>query len=325
MQMAFEMPTERWSSGVNTATIGATAESGGTRTSTVTVGGEKTLPFLHFEGETPNPPVLAMEVLDDPPRDWPPALMEPFGDVRDDPAAWAKKCVEEFGAEMICLRFVGADPEGSDRSPEECGDVLKSVLEAVGVPLILWGCGDYDKDNNVIPVISQVAAGERCLLGSAEQENYKTIAACSLADGHMVISEAPLDIQIQKQVNILLTDMGVSPEDIVMYQVTGGLGYGVEYAYSIMERTRLAALSGDKMMSMPMLAVVGSECWKTKEAKLPAEEAPQWGDAATRGPLWEAATANLFIHGGTDILIMWHPQAVAQVRNTIADLMGEGT
>jgi acetyl-CoA decarbonylase/synthase complex subunit delta len=323
--MAFEMPVERWSSGVNVVTIGATAENGGTRTSTVTVGGEKTLPFLHFEGETPNRPVLAMEVLDDPPPDWPPALTEPFGDVREDPAAWASKCVEEFGAEMICLRFVGADPEGADKSPDECGAVLKSVLEAVGVPLIIWGCGDYDKDNDVIPVVSQVAAGERCLLGSAEQENYKTIAACSLADGHMVISEAPLDIQIQKQVNILLTDMGVSPDDIVMYQVTGGLGYGVEYAYSIMERTRLAALSGDRMMSMPMLAVVGSECWKTKEAKLPAEEAPEWGDAAIRGPLWEAATANLFIHGGTDILIMWHPQAVVRVRSTIADLMGEGT
>ncbi len=323
--MAFEMPTERWSSGVNTVTIGATAETGGTRTSTVTVGGEKTLPFLHFEAETPNAPVVAMEVLDVAPQDWPQALMEAFGDVRDDPAAWARKCVEEFGADMICLRFVGANPEGADKSPEECGDVLKSVLEAVGVPLLIWGCGDYDKDNNLIPVLSQTAAGERCLLGSAEQENYKTIAACSLADGHMVISQAPLDIQIQKQVNILLTDMGVSPDDIVMYQVTGGLGYGVEYAYSIMERTRLAALGGDKMMSMPMLAVVGSECWKTKEARLPAEEAPAWGDASVRGPLWEAATANLFIHGGTDILVMWHPQAVAQAKSTIADLMGEGT
>jgi len=322
--MAFEMPAERWSSGVNVVTIGATAENGGTRTSTVTVGGERTLPFLHFEGETPNPPVIAMEVLDAPPEDWPPALLGPFGAVREDPAAWAKKCVEEFGADMICLRFNGADPEGANKSPDECQAILKSVLESVGVPLIIWGCGDYDKDNDLIPVLSQAAAGERCLLGSAEQENYKTIAACSLADNHLVISEAPLDIQIQKQVNILLTDMGVSTDNIVMYQVTGGLGYGVEYAYSIMERTRLAALGGDRMMSMPMLAVVGSECWKTKEAKLPADEAPEWGDAAVRGPLWEAATANLFVHGGTDILIMWHPQAVAQVKRTIADLMGEG-
>ncbi|MGQ9730019.1 MAG: CO dehydrogenase/acetyl-CoA synthase subunit delta [Candidatus Zipacnadales bacterium] len=322
--MAFEMPTERWSGKLNAVTIGATANEGGTRTSTVTVGGEATLPFLRFEGEIPNPPVIAMEVLDTPPTDLPPSLAEAYGDVTSDPAVWAKKCVEEFGADMICLRFNGAAPDSANRSPDDCKAILQAVLQAVGVPLIIWGCGDFATDNNLMPVLSQAAAGERCLLGSAVQDNYKTIAACSLADGHLVISEAPLDIQIQKQVNILLTDMGVQPQNIIMYQVTGGLGYGVEYAYSIMERTRLAALGGDRMMLMPMLAVVGSECWKVKEARLPEEAAPQWGDAAIRGPLWEAATANLFLHGGTDILVMWHPQAVAQVRRTIADLSREG-
>jgi acetyl-CoA decarbonylase/synthase complex subunit delta len=322
--MAFEMPTERWSSAVNAVTLGATAAEGGTRTSTVTIGGDTTLPFLHFEGATPHRPVVAMEVLDVAPPDWPPALMESFGDVREDPAAWARKCVEEYGAEMVCLRFVGADPEGRNRSPDECAAILKDVLAAVGVPLILWGCSDFDKNNNLIPVLSQAAAGERCLLGSAVQDNYKTIAASSLADGHLVVSEAPLDIQIGKQVNILLTDMGVQPGNIVMYQTTGGLGYGVEYAYSIMERTRLAALGGDRMLAMPMLAVVGSEVWKTKEARLSEEAAPEWGDPAIRGPLWEAATANLFLHGGTHLLVMWHPQAVAAVKRTINDLMGEG-
>jgi len=315
--MAFETPTERWSGKLNAVTIGA-----GNRTSTVTVGGETTLPFLKFEGEMPNPPVVAMEVLDVPPSDIPPALAEPLGGVIGDPAAWAKKCVDEFGADMLCLRFVGANPEGADKSPEECKAVLESVLKAVGVPLIIWGCGDFGKDYYLFPVLCQAAAGDRCVLCSAVQDNYKTIAACSLADGHLVIGEAPLDIQIQKQVNILLTDMGVQPENIVMYQTTGGLGYGVEYAYSFMERTRLAALSGDKMMSMPMLAVVGSECWKTKEAKLSEEVAPEWGDAAVRGPLWEATTANLFLHGGTDILVMWHPQAVAQVKKTVAEGTG---
>ncbi len=322
--MAFEIPTERWSSAVNAVTLGATAANGGTRTSTVTVGGDSTLPFLRFEGAAPQPPVVAMEVLDLAPQGWPPALMEAFGDVLNDPAAWAKKCVEQYGADLICLRFLGAHPDGANRSPDECAAIAKSVLRAVGVPLILWGCGDFGKDNNLIPVLSQAAAGERCLLGSAVQDNYKTIAASSLADGHLVVTEAPLDIQIGKQVNILVTDMGVQPENIVMYQTTGGLGYGVEYAYSIMERTRLAALTGDRMLSMPMLAVVGSECWKTKEAKLSTEEAPEWGDPAVRGPMWEAATANLFLHGGTHILVMWHPLAVAEVKRTIADLMGEG-
>jgi acetyl-CoA decarbonylase/synthase, CODH/ACS complex subunit delta len=321
--MAFEIPTERWSGAVNAITIGATAANGGTRTSTITVGGDTTLPFIGFEGTPPNRAVVAMEVLDVAPAEWPPALTEHFGDVMGDPAAWAKKCVDSFGAEMICLRFVGANPDGAGRSPAECAETLKSVLQAVGVPLVVWGCGDFDTDNNLIPVLSQTAAGERCLLGSAVQDNYKTIAASSLADGHLVIAEAPLDIQIGKQVNILLTDMGVQPENIIIYQTTGGLGYGVEYAYSIMERTRLAALGGDKMLSMPVLAVVGSECWKTKEAKLSAEVAPEWGDAAIRGPMWEAATANLFLHGGTHILVMWHPQAVAEIKRAIADLRGE--
>ena len=299
------------------------ADSGGTRTSTVTIGGETTTPFLHFEGETPNRPVIAMEVLDQKPDNWPPVLAEPFGDVLDDPGAWAKKCVEEFGAAMICVRLVSADPNvGADTPPEHAVETVKAVLQAVGVPLIIWGCGSADKDNIIMPAVSQAAAGECCLLGSAIEDNYKTIAASCIADGHQLIVEAPLDINIQKQVNILVTDMGVSAENIVMFQVTGGLGFGMEYAYSIMERTRLAALSGDQMLSMPMLAVVGPEAWKPKEARLTAEEAPEWGDETKRGPLWEAATATSFLLAGTDLLVMWHPEAVQLVRESLDQLMG---
>ncbi len=321
--MAFEMPTEKWSGAVNTVTIGATAESGGTRTSAITIGGETTTPFLHFEGETPNRPVVAMEVLDKRPDNWPATLAEPFGDVLDDPGAWAKKCVDEFGAEAICVRLVSADPNlGDDTPPEHAVEVVKAVLEAVGVPLIIWGCGNAEKDNVVIPAVSQAAAGECCLLGSAVEDNYKTITASCIADGHQLITEAPLDINIQKQVNILVTEMGLPIERIVMFQSTGGLGYGMEYAYSIMERTRLAALGGDKMLSMPMLAVVGSEVWKAKEARSPAAETPEWGDETKRGPLWEATTATSFLLGGTDILIMWHPEAVRLVRESLDQLMG---
>ena len=153
------------------------------------------------------------------------------------------------------------------------------------------------------------------------EDNYKTIAACALADGHLVVGEAPLDISIQKQVNILLTEMGLPPDRIVMYQVTGALGYGIEYAYSILERTRLAALGGDSMLAMPMLSLVGSEVWRAKEAWQSEEEAPEWGPLAQRGILWEAATATAFLHGGTDILVMWHPEAVQHIRELIADLM----
>jgi acetyl-CoA decarbonylase/synthase complex subunit delta len=321
--MGFELPKESWSSAVNTVTLGGTAESGGTRTSTVTIGGETTTPFLHFEGATPNRPALAMEVLDQEPTNWPPVLAEPFAGVLGEPAAWAKKCVEEFGAEMICLRLVSADPNtGADAPPEKCVETVKAVLGAVGVPLVIWGCGNAEKDNQIMPAVSQAAAGECCLLGSAVEDNYKTITASCIADGHKLITEAPLDINIQKQVNILVTDMGLSADNLVMYQVTGGLGYGMEYAYSIMERTRLAALSGDKMLSMPMLAVVGSEVWKAKEARLTAADAPEWGDETKRGPLWEAATAISFLLAGTDLLVMWHPEAVRLVRESLDQLMG---
>ena len=319
--MSFEIPTKTWPAQVNTVTIGATSAEGGSRTSTVTVGGATTLPFLHFEGKTPYPPVLAMEVLDEAPQGWPEPLLEPLGDVLDDPAAWAQKCVAEFGAEMILLRLDSADPFGTDASPDQCAETVRAILETVGVPLIIWGCGDYDKDNEVIPACSEAAAGERCVLASAREDNYKTIAACGLADGHLVVGESPLDISIQKQVNILLTEMGLPRDRIIMYQVTGALGYGVEYAYSILERTRLAALGGDAMLSMPMLSIVGSEVWRAKEAWQPEAEVPEWGPLEDRGILWEAATATMFLHAATDILVMWHPEAVQHIRELLDDLV----
>ena len=319
--MAFEIPKEKWASSVSTVILGATEAEGGTRTNTVTVGGESTLPFLHFEGDSPNRPVIAMEVLDPAPEELPPVLAEHFGEVLGDPAAWAQKCVEQYGADLICLRFVGLDPDDPDPSPDYAGEQVQAVLKAVGVPLIIWGTGLHEKDNNLIPVCSQAASGENCLLATAVEDNYKTIAASCIADSHKVLTEAPLDINIQKQVNILVSEMGVGLDQIVMFQSTGGLGYGMEYAFSILERTRLAALGGDAMLSMPMLSVVGSEAWKAKEAKLPEEEAPGWGNAAQRGPLWEAITATSFLHAGTDILVMWHPEAVAWVRATIDQLM----
>jgi len=321
--MPFELPVERWASAVNAVTVGATSAEGGTRTTTVTVGGDTGLPFLHFEGHMPNRPVIAMEVLDVPPQEWPAPMAEAVGDVAGDAAAWARKCVDEFGADMICLRLVGAQPDAGNRSPEDSAKTVKSVLEAVGVPLVIWGCGQAEKDNEVMPRCSEAAAGENCLLGTATQDSYKTITAACLADGHKLITEAPLDINIQKQVNILVSEMGMDISRIVMFQSTGGLGYGMEYAYSIMERTRLAALSGDRMLSMPMLAQVGSECWKAKEARTPEETAPEWGPATERGVVWEATTANCFLHGGTHVFVMWHPRAAALLRQTIDSLMSQ--
>ena len=301
--------------------LGATAEQGGTRTSTVTVGGQTCLPFLHFEGETPNRPVIAMEVVDRVPVEWNGELKTAFKDVIDKPEAWAKKCVEEFGADIIFLRLQSADPELGDSSPEKCVETVKSVLASVGVPLAVVGCGIDEVDNKVISAVAEACAGENLLLGLATQENYNTITAACMVHKHTVIANSPLDINICKQLNILITEMGLPIERIVMDPSIGGLGYGMEYAYSIGERGRIGTLQGDKMLSLPTIGTVGFEAWKTKEANAGADEFPGWGEQKERGILWEAVTASSLIQSGLDILVMRHPEAVKLVRKNIDDLM----
>lgn len=312
---------EKWSGTINEVTLGATKQDGGTRTSTVTVGGAAALPFIHFEGPTPRAPVVAMEVWDCMPDDWAAPLTTSLGSVLNAPADWARKCVEEFGADVICLRLMGTHPDFGDASPEKAASVVKSILKATGVPLIIWGSDHDEKDNAVLPLCSQAAAGERCLMGTVKEDNYKTLVASCLADGHNLIGLSPIDINIAKQVNILVSEMGFPMNRIVMYQTTGALGYGIEYAHSIQERGRLAALSGDKMMSLPVICMVGSEAWRTKEAKASTQENPEWGDEATRGILWEVATASTLLQAGSDIIVMRHPAAVKTVKKTISDLM----
>ncbi|MBL7068681.1 MAG: acetyl-CoA decarbonylase/synthase complex subunit delta [Candidatus Omnitrophica bacterium] len=320
--MALELLKERWSNAVNTVTIGATKEEGGTRTSIVKAGGETCLPFMLNEGGMPHKPVLAMEIFDIAPQDWPDILKEPFKDVYEDPAKWAKRCVDEHKAELLCLRLQGTHSDFGNRSADETAKVVKSVLDAVGVPLIILGTGDEEKDNIVLAKTSEVAKGERCLLGDATEKNYKTLTASCLADGHNIIGESPIDINIAKQVNILISDMGLGSERIVINPTIGALGYGMEYAYSIMERARLAALNGDKMLSMPFICFIGQEAWRAKEAKGPESEHREWGPESKRGPMWEFITAVSMLQAGADILIMRHPKALEETRKYINNLLG---
>jgi len=308
---------DTYSGRVNEITLG-----GGDRQS-VTIGGAKTVPHGGDRGATGHKPVIAVDVLDAPPEEWPPVLAEAYADVLDDPAAWARKGVEEFGAELICVKFDGIHPDKGDRGADHAVEVAKKVLDAVKVPVILWGCGTPDKDNAVMPKVSEAAKGRNVLLGTVTEDNYKNLTAIALADGHFLISEAPLDINIAKQVNILVSDMGFPLERMVMFQTTGALGYGLEYAYSLQERQRLAALGGDKLMAMPLICDVGSEAWRAKEAKTPDQDAPEWGDAARRGPLWEATTAIALLQSGVDIVRMRHPKAIATTQAYINGLWGE--
>jgi len=316
-----EKAIEKWASKVNEVVIGATQKEGGTRSSLIKVGGANTLPFLHFEGVIPNPPAIAMEVWDMEPVDWPAVLKEPFKDVLDKPVEWAKKCINEYGADFLCLRLASTNPDTKNNSPEEAAATVKKVLEAVTVPLMIIGCNQAEKDTEVIPAVSEAARGENCLLGIAVEANYKTITAACQSDGHSIIAESPIDINLAKQLNILISDMGFSPEKIIMHPATGALGYGLEYTYSIMERSRLAALQGDRMMSMPMVNFVGQEVWRVKEAKTSEEETPEWGPIASRGPLWEVTTAVSYLQAGADILVMCHPKTIDSVKKVIEELM----
>ena len=301
-------------------TIGATQKEGGTRTSQVMAGGENTLPFLFKEGSIPNAPVIAMEVLDAEPLDWPETLKTPFGDALKDPVKWAVKCVEEYKASLLCVKLLGTHPDFGNKSVQDAAKLLKDILQAVKVPLIILGSGDDEKDNHVLAKMSEVAKGERCLIGDATEKNYKTLTASCLADGHNIIAESPIDINIAKQVNILISEMGFPLDRIVINPTIGALGYGIEYAYSIMERARSAALIGDKMLSMPFICFVGQEAWRAKEAKSTSSEHPEWGDELSRGALWEVETAVCTLQAGADILVMRHPKAVEETRKYIDNL-----
>ena len=317
-----ELPSvaEKWTGKINEVTLGATKEQGGSRGSVVTVGGQTTLPALTFEGEIPNKPVIAGYVADDVP-DWPDVLTGAIGGEINSPAEWAQKCVQDFGAELISLKLLAADPAGKNASPGDCAASVEAVLKAVDVPLIMWGCGDDDKDAAVLQECSQVARGENCLIGSAKESNYMTVVAICKADKHKVISEAPVDINIGKQVNILLQDSGYGLQDVVMFQTTAALGYGFDYVYTILERARIAGLQGDKLMAMPQICDVGGEVWRVKEAVSDEDILPGWGTVQKRGPLWEATCANIYLQAGADILVMAHPDAIKTVQNTIETLI----
>lgn len=322
--MAVDILKERYSSKVAEVVLGATAEQGGTRGYTVTVGGEGTLPFLHFEGTMTHRPVIAVEVCDVVPE-WNEKLVEAIGkDVVGNPVAWAKKAVEDWKADLIYLKLDGAHPDGANKSVQECVQVVKDVLAAVPCPLIVVGCEVAEKDDEIMPAIAEAAAGENLLLGVAEQDNYKNLTSACMANRHTIIARSPVDINICKQLNILIREMNQNLP-IVIDPTISGLGYGIEYSYSIMERARLGALQGDKMLGLPIIATVGYEAWRAKEANASEELFPGWGAQEERAILWEATTSMAYLQGGADILVMRHPRAISLTQKNISQLMEDNS
>lgn len=317
--MAFEFYKESYAGSVMEVTLGKGDKA-------VTVGGESCYPFYHFEGEMPHKPRIAMEIWDMKPEDWPETALAPFKDVVGDAAAWAKKCVDDFGAEMIVLQLKSIDPNGQNASPADASATVKKILAAIDVPLIIWGCANGEKDEAVLKQISEDFQGKNLIMGPVEDKNHKGIGASAMAYGHTLISSSPIDVNLAKQVNILLENLGVPMEKVIIDPTTGGLGYGMEYSYSVMERLRMAALAqGDDKLQQPLINNLGNEVWKCKEAKQTSEEAPTLGDPEKRGILMEAVGAVTYMLAGSDVLFMRHPEAIRLAKAYIDLLMDGGS
>ncbi|MFQ6058660.1 MAG: acetyl-CoA decarbonylase/synthase complex subunit delta [Anaerolineae bacterium] len=320
MPVTVEIPKEKWVGKVREVTLGATPAEGGTRARTVTVGGETTLPFLHFEGHIPHPPAIAIEIQDRKPDGWSPLLLSAWGDVVEDPVAWAK-AAEAQGADIVLLKLNLTDARGEENTPQKARASVRKVLEATGLPLMVFGPGQAEKDNELLVAVAEEATGERIVLGVCEDKNYRTIVAAALAHGHLVDSRTPMDVNLAKQLIILIHDVGLPLDRILMDPTTGALGYGIEYGYSVMERLRLAAFQGDTMTQQPILVTPGEEAWRAKETKVGQGVPAAWGDWEERAITWETMTAATLIESGADVLVMRHPEAVRRVRGMIEKLM----
>jgi len=313
--LAFEIPKQIYSGSIKTVTIGKGEKA-------MTLGGETSYPFYIFEGVMPHKPRIAMEVWDkDPGEEWAAPAYASIKDVAKYPVAWAQKCIKDFGAEAIALILASTDPNGDNASAESAAATAKKLAAAIDVPLIVFGTLNVEKDAEVLPAVAMACSDKPIVLGPVQDKNYKKVGAAALAYGHTLIANTPIDVNLAKQLNILLGQLGVKDSHLLVDPTTGGLGYGMEYCYSVMERDRMAALTQeDDKLQLPIVNYVGQEVWKVKECKQTNEEAPQLGDQTKRGILMEAVTAVSLLLAGSDLLIMRHPQAVKLVKSIIQEL-----
>ena len=312
--MAVKISPQKYSGSVRPMVIGSGEKA-------FTVGGETAYPFFTFEGKMPNAPRIGIQVLDCAPDDWAEACLEPYRDVINDPVAWARKAQDEYGADFIQLWLKSTDPNGLNRSALDAAQTAKAVCDAIEVPLLVWGCANAAKDAEVLSKVAEVCAGKDFMIGPVCEDNHRQLGAQALAYNLTVVANSPIDINLAKQLNILLNNLGVPLDKIIIDPTTGGLGYGLEYTFSVMERIRQAALTqDDEKLQSPFISNLADEVWKCKEAKLPTDG--KMGDAGKRGVLMEAITAVTLLNAGAEMLVMRHPEAIRKVREYIAELGG---
>lgn len=298
--MEYKVPKEAYTGVVREVVIGSGDKA-------LKIGGENILP-LHFfdEGSCPNPPRFALEVLDMEPEDWPDFLREPYEGVLSDPIRWAKKC-EEYGADAICLTLISTDPAEKDAPADMSVELVRSMLKELKKPLIIYGCGDEKKDAEVLPKIAEATKGENLLIGPVQKENYEVLGKAILDNGHVAIAQSPLDINLLKELNIKLCKF-LPPERVVIDPLSSALGYGIEYSFSIMERVKqIGIITKDNMTMMPIIANLGGECWKAKQAK----------ENKNQGILWEGITATSLLLAGANLLVLRHPETLRLVKEIL--------
>ena len=298
--MQYKAPAEEYTGVVREVTIGKGKNS-------LKIGGENMLP-LHFfdQGSNPNPVKSALEVLDMEPQDWAEHLTQPFKDVISDPVKWAKRC-EELGADAVFLRLVSTDPAVKDSSADEAATLAKKVAEAINVPLIIYGSGDDKKDAEVLPKVAEACDGMNLLIGPVQKENYEIVGKALLDHRHNASALSPLDINLLKELNVKLCKF-FPAEKIVIDPESAALGYGMEYSFSLMERVKqIGIITKDNMTMMPIIADLGGECWKTKQAKENKEQ----------GLLWEGMTALSLLLAGANILVLRHPETLSLIKETM--------
>jgi acetyl-CoA decarbonylase/synthase complex subunit delta len=316
LQASFETPVEKYPGQIVEVTLGATKTQGGTRGKSITIGGEKSPAFYLFENSTPNPPIISLDVFDTPIPLAKPVKMH-VKDVLEDPAAWAKLAVDKYGADMVTLHLISVDPLLKNTSPAEAAKTVENVLQAVKVPLIIGGCGDPKKDLEVFEKVAEVGAGERFMLSSITQDmDLERSCAAAKKHGHMVLSFTPMDLNQARQLNRRLYDF-LPKDHIIMDTTTAALGYGLDYAFTVMERARLAALMGDPELQHPMSSGT-TNAWAAREAWKKLD--PKWGPRELRGPIWETVTALTLLLAGVDLFMMMHPAAVKTMKEVITEL-----
>lgn len=311
--MPYKKAEQKFSGKINVCEIGV-------GDATISIGGENSLPFLGTEGFK----TAVGIAISDTTGDWSDCFGTIYGDDLKNPAALAKAAVEKSGADFLLIKLESADPNGADASIESCVATAVAVEAAINVPLVVEGCKNAEKDAKLLEEVAKALEGKNVVLFSAVEDNYKTIgAAGGMAYGQKVSAESAVDINLAKQLNILLTQLGVKSKDIVMDVGTAAAGYGFEYVASTMDRIRLAALGqNDESLQMPIVTNVSNESWGVKEAVSTIEDAPEWGDQEARGIGMEVSTAAACVVGGSNAIIVRHPESAKTIKALVAGIIG---